>query len=121
MLTTAQLTRMRADANRLLDKTATVYRRTLTTDSSGGQTDTYTALPGTVKCRLSSTSVKSRARDMARGERIEAAEGWMASLPIGADVVETDRLLIGALTYEVVSAADPRSFEVNLRLIVKRV
>jgi hypothetical protein len=121
MLTTAQLAGMRADANRLLDKMATVYRRTLTTDSSGGQADSYTALPGTVACRLSATSVKSRARDMARGERIEAAEGWMVSLPIGADVVETDRLLIGAITYEVVSAADPRSYEVNLRLIVKRV
>lgn len=121
MLTTAQLAGMRADANRLLDKMATVYRRTLTTDSSGGQADSYEAQSGTVACRLSATSVKSRARDMARGERIEAAEGWMVSLPIGADVIETDRLLIGALTYEVVSAADPRSFEVNLRLIVKKV
>lgn len=121
MLTTAQLAKMRADANRLLDKTATVYRRTLTDDDSGGQTATWPDAIGEYACRLSATSVKSRARDMVRGGRIEAIEAWMVSMPTGADVIETDRLLIGEVTYEVVSAADSRSFEVNLRLIVKRV
>jgi hypothetical protein len=81
-----------------------------------------------VKCRLSATSVKSRARDIVRGGQIEAAEPWIVSLPIGTDLEATDRLEIVCQsrpdltsTYEVVSSVDPRSFDVNLRVIVKKV
>lgn len=121
MLTTAQLNQMRHDANRLLPDTATIYRRTVTADDSGGESADWSTKVGEVKCRLSATSAKSRARDAVRGERIEAAEGWIVSLPIGTDVTETDRLTINDTTYEVVSALDSRSFGVNIRLIVKRV
>lgn len=121
MLTAAELTRMRADANRLLPDTATIYRRTVTEDSSGGEASDWSTRIGEVKCRLSATSAKTRAKDAVRGERIEAAEGWIVSLPVGTDVTETDRLTINDTTYEVVSALDNRSYAVNIRLIVKRV
>jgi hypothetical protein len=128
MLSTAQLNRMRRDANRLLPDTATIYRRTLTADDSGSEAPDWSTKVGEVKCRLSATSVKSRARDIVRGGQIEAAEPWIVSLPIGTDLEATDRLEIVCQsrpdltsTYEVVSSVDPRSFDVNLRVIVKKV
>jgi hypothetical protein len=122
MLTTGQLARMRADANRLLDKTATIFRRTLIDDGRGGQRADYSTKVGEdVACRLSATSVRGRARDAVKGEKIEAAEGWIVSLPVGTDVEETDRLEIDDVTYEIVSSLAGRSFEVNIRLIVKKV
>lgn len=119
---------MRATANRLLPDDATIYRRAMTADDSGSETPDWSTKVGEVKCRLSATSVKSRARDIVRGEQIEAAEPWIVSLPVGTDLEVTDRLEIicesrpdVTTTYEVVSATDPRSFEVNLRVIVKKV
>jgi hypothetical protein len=128
MLTTAQLNQMRTDANRLLPDDATIYRRTMTEDSTGSETPDWSTKIGEVKCRLSAQSVKSRARDIVRGGKIEAAEPWMVSLPIGTDLEVTDRLEIVCQsrpdltsTYEVVSSAEPRSYDVNLRVIVKKV
>lgn len=128
MLTAGQLAKMRRDANQLLPDDATIYRRAMTADSSGSETPDWSTKVGEVKCRLSATSVKSRVRDIVRGGQIEAAEPWVVSLPIGTDLEVTDRLEIVCesrpdvtTTYEVVSSVDPRSFDVNLRVIVKRV
>jgi len=119
---------MRTDANRLLPDNATIYRRAMTEDDSGGEVADWSTKVGKVKCRLSATSVRGRARDIVRGGKIEAAEPWIVSLPVGTDLEVTDRLEIVCesrpdltSTYEVVSSVDPRSFEVNLRVIVKKV
>jgi hypothetical protein len=120
LLSPRQLDRMRRVANRLLPDTAAILRRTLADDGEGGKESSY-AQVGTAACRLSAVNVATRARDRATGGRIEPAEGWIVSLPVGTDVRETDRLTIKGVTYEVISSADSRSYEVNLRLVVKRV
>jgi hypothetical protein len=123
MLTERQLAKMRRTANLLLPDIATILRQMLVDDGAGGKQEVYdTENPvGTSKCRFSAMDVKTRMKDQATGGRIQPNEGFIVSLPLGTDVQETDRLVINGETYDVISAADKRSFEVNLRFVVKRV
>lgn len=120
-LSTTELAGFREDANQLLPDTATIYQRTMQADGRGGEVAIWTALATTVQCRLSATSVKNRARDMLRGDRVEPAEGWIISFPLTAPIGEGDRVKINSTFYEVISSADRRSYDINLRLICKRV
>jgi head-tail joining protein len=119
MLTAGQLSKMRRTANRLLPTTATILRRTLEDDGAGGQTESYAA-NGTARCRLSTVSERTRAHDRAIGNRIDTDEGFLVALPVGTDVLETDRLTINGTTYAIVSPADERSDQVLLRFVLKR-
>lgn len=121
MLTAIQLAQLRRDANRLLPDTADIYPREMTDDQRGGQVASWPTLRESVACRLSATSVRGRSKDDARGGRIQPAEHWIVSLPVETVIGEADRLEINGTLYEIVSSADRRSFDVNLRLICKRV
>jgi hypothetical protein len=114
------LAKMRRTANRLLPDMATILRRELVDDGAGGEEAVYNPI-GTTKCRFSAPDIKTRIKDQMTGGRIQSNEGFLMSFPHDADVQETDRLAINGNTYDVISAGDKRSFEVNKRFIVKRV
>jgi hypothetical protein len=120
MLTQRQLAKMRRVANRLLPDTATILRRTMVDDGAGGEEATYNAIGATL-CRFSAVDIKTRIKDQMTAGRIQSNEGFLMSFPHDADIQETDRLAINGNTYDVISAGDKRSFEVNKRFIVKRV
>jgi hypothetical protein len=120
MLTQRQLTKMRRVANRLLPDIATILRRTLVDDGAGGEEATYNPI-GTTLCRFSAIDIKTRIKDQMTGGRIQNNEGFLMSFPHDAEVQETDRLAINGNVYDMISAGDKRSFEVNKRFIVKRV
>lgn len=118
--TTNELAEIRTIANQALPDIAIVHRQSLTDDLSGGKLAIWTPAES-VACRLSAVNVSTRARDAVIGGRIDPAEGWIVSLPVETSINESDRLEINSTLYEVISAKDRRSYDVNLRLICKRV
>src|SRR5262249_25520203 len=99
----------------------TILRRTLTADGNGGQTQSYGSV-GTTTCRLSFYSGdKPIMFDAANAEKIDPRERYVVTLPFSASILETDRLTINSVTYEIVSALNVRSYETARRLLVKRV
>ncbi len=121
ILNAGQLAQLRTLHERALPNTATILRRTLTSDGQGGQTQSYASV-GTTICRLAFFGGNRPVMpDTEQSGKIEPKERWIVTLPYGADALETDRLTINGVTYEIVSALDRRSHETARRLLVKRV
>lgn len=97
MLTTAELTAMRTVQQQTMVETVVITRRTLTTDSLGGFTDSWSTAATTVG-RLA--PVGAREATLAGQQRIVA--NWKITLPASADVRNEDRLTIGSRVFEVV-------------------
>lgn len=110
---------MRATLNASLPDTATILRRTLVPNGRGQQSVTYTAA-GTTACRLA-PSGRPRSTDVPAAESTRQAEEFIVTLPCGAGVEETDRLLVGGVTYTITSAVIERSQALCQRITVQRV
>lgn len=117
MLTTAELARMRTIAQDALPGTAVIQNGTLTSDSGGGYTEAFTPRTGgTVACRLAPVSGNEREE----GDRINADADYIITLPATTTVETDDRIVIGAITYNVVAVRD-RSWEVTRRVEAQKV
>jgi SPP1 family predicted phage head-tail adaptor len=97
VLTTAELTSMQAVQQQTMTETVVVSRRTLTSDSLGGRTDSWTTAATTV----------GRIAPVSAGEAILAGQqrivaNWKITLPANTDVRNEDRLTIGSRVFEVV-------------------
>lgn len=92
------LARLRRVANRNMNETATVSRVARTSDGMGGWTESWTTA-GTLACRRVSTLSQAEQRI---AERLTVVRPWMVQVPAGSDVRETDRLVLGSDTLEVV-------------------
>lgn len=79
--------------------TATIWRKTETVDSAGGYTTVW-ASDGTTKAMVAPPSAAER--DAAAQEGLEVTH--IVSMPLDVDVDRGDRLVVGGVTIEVVSA-----------------
>jgi len=113
LLSTNDLTRMRAILNRTLPDTATIERDTLGSDGSGGQTVTSTATTGPFACRVAMPS----GREEVIAGRLDAVGIWTITLPAGTDVKAQDRILVGSRTFEVTIPLRPRSWQISCRVL----
>src|SRR5262245_7062996 len=121
MITAGELAIIQGDAQQAMPDTATILRRTLTSDSQGGQTQSYSSV-GTSVCRLAFFGGNRPViPDTEQAGKIDPKERYIATLPYNASILETDRLTINSVTYEIVSALPTRSYETARRLLVKRV
>ena len=102
-----QMRRVQQANEQFMPDTATVLRRTLVDDDRGGKRATY-AEAGTIQCRVSYSPMDSKDREM--GGRIKPAQRIYCSFSINADVLETDRLTIGDVTYDIASTLKDRSY-----------
>lgn len=100
---------MREAADAALPDTATVSRKTITSDGAGGQTEAW-ADASSYSCRAKPASRQATERVIAL--RPSAVSAWTIYLPAGADVKPVDRLRVGSTTYEVV-AVSTRSWEIG--------
>lgn len=112
MISAAELTRMRAVAQRSMPGTAVIQSGTLTSDGGGGYTDSFAAA-GTVPCRVAPMISMNESEI---GERISADADWMITLPAGTSVSSDDRLVTDGGTFTVVGVRGPRSYEVTRRV-----
>lgn len=90
------------------DQTATVTRRSYTSDGAGGQTVTITAI--SLPCRVApANSIASRAANVA-GQPAEFF-GWRVTFAAGADVRKDDWISVAGHAFEVVAVLGAESRE----------
>lgn len=119
-LSAADLAAMRDTLEDTLPDVCVIQRRSLTTDSQGGRTESWVAA-GTVDCRLSPLSAGQGANEATRGDRIAGDEDWVITMPALTDVTVRDRLVVGSVTYEPVGLRAARSWEMSRRAVCKRI
>jgi len=102
-------------ARQILDRitrpdVATVWRKSIVSDGAGGQTDTY-AVVATYSCSMTPSMISPR--EVEQTAAIQVISLWQLHLPYDADVVPTDRLVVGTRTFEVVRSS-ARTVDVDL-------
>jgi len=98
MLSSAELTAMRAQQALALPDTVVIQRRTLASDGAGGSVETWATL-ATV---AGGVGVENRiSREAPAGGRLAVVTPYRVTLPAGIDVTARDRLVISARTFEV--------------------
>jgi hypothetical protein len=110
LLSATQLTALQTAANKTLDKTADIYRKTSpSADGYGSSTPNYTKIASAVACGLAQpTATHLQNYDYMIGS--EAS--WLVRFPVGTDVRYQDHLVIGSSTLEVHVLLTPRSYEI---------
>ena len=102
-----RLAKAQAIAESTMSDTATIRRNTPASDGMGGATDSW-ATVATVQCRLMSRL--SQPSDRAGGGRVETQTDYVIRLPVGTDVRNADRIVVGSRTFEVVR---PVAYTIN--------
>ena len=100
MLSATEIATMRAALDASLPDSATVKRRTLTSDGAGGFTESW-ATQATVACRLAPSGLSPAERVIS--DKVTATSTWTITMPALTDVGVADRIVIGgSRTFEVV-------------------
>lgn len=115
LISARQMARVRRVNEQFMPDSATVLRRTLSDDGRGGKLATY-AETGTIRCRVSYSPMDSKDREV--GGRIKPVQRIFVSFAIDADVLETDRLTIKGVTYDITSTLKDRSFAAGKKVEV---
>lgn len=106
MLTTAELTAIRTEANAWLPSVATRLARVAVNDGAGGVGSGYVADPTTVACRIAPVAGGERIPGSGRagglaGDRVNDRSTHILTLPAGTVVEEPDRFMVDGVTYEI--------------------
>ncbi len=119
LLTTDQLTQMRAQATSSLDRTCTLRTVTLGASDSAGGFSTEGTADATVACRIATPT----GRDRIIAERLGVDIDATITLPHGTSVAVTSRVIDGTTSavYEVVHANPDQSWRTATRIYGKRV
>lgn len=121
MLTDDELAAMREQLAASLPDTCVILRTTAgTADGAGGYTGGTTSAAGTVACRVSPYPPIMDTERVAAGQQ-GVIEFWSITMPVGTDVLPTDRLTSNGETFEITGAPTPRSWELSIRILAKKV
>lgn len=107
-----------AIAAALFPDTCDIYRDVAGRDSAGQPTVTPDPTPRTLACRVSPTGGGDRERAVA--DRLLTINTWDIALPADTDVVKTDRIVYAGDTFEILAVQGPRSFEIELMVVARR-
>lgn len=114
---TSAITAARAAFEAVMTAEATVMRRTDVSDDGGGFTTTYAAV-GTYDCSYSRYPIRPVERE--NDPRVQTISMWTFRFPVGTDIRNTDRLVVGSRTFEVVDAASG-STEITKQAIAQEI
>lgn len=114
LLPDGELAAMRATLDQSLPSTATILRRISAVDGLGGQTWTWNPVATNVPVRLSPIATLSTEQQTA--ERDTGLQAWQLTFTANTDIVLTDRVTIGARTFEVVRIDARMSWELDARV-----
>lgn len=96
----------------------TIERRTVEEDGLGGVTPgDWATLAENVPCLLE----KPTFTEDVQGGALTAASRWHLHLPLGTDIVKTDRVVKSGLYYEVMDADTSATATLTLMVIVTRI
>lgn len=94
---------------------AQIQRRVSVADGEGGATEDWPTI-ATVACKVA-TLGSNRPEERVYADRLQNTVGMEITVPTGTDVTGADRIVVGAVTYEVLGVAPSRSFEVRRRVV----
>lgn len=114
MLTSDDLTTLKAAQNAILPDTAAVHRATTEADGLGGVTASWAPTGDAYACRISSRGIPEEYMQMAA---VRGRTPWMVTLPTSADVLRTDRLVVGSRTLEVIGFTSVGAWETAKRVV----
>jgi len=117
MLTSAELTQMRADVAEMLPDTCNLLTVTRTSDGQGGITDTWGTATTGVACRLDPL----RGRESVQGAALQAQYSYILTLPYDTTITNAYRVEIGTAVYDVKAVDQGKSWAVSMRAFVERV
>ena len=86
-----------------LTHTASVSRRTTSSDSAGGFTESWSTVATDLACRVSSKSSSQRALEGS----LDGVGNYKVFTLTAADLKPGDRLVVSSLTYDVLSVMRP--------------
>ena len=112
LLTTADTAWMAALQEAAMPDTIVIERRTLTSDGAGGYTEVWGSV-GTASGRL--MPITRNAGEPVVGGQPASESYWWATLPVGTSVVETDRLVTGGRSFEVIRINTTESWQTAVR------
>jgi len=119
VLTAAEIAAMQDTQEAALPDTCTIKSCTLSSDSAGGYTESWSDKATGVACRIAPIRSLSDA-EAAVGGALQGKSVWQLTLPAGQDIQHTDRVVVGSATYEVVSLGSEGAWETATRAIVVR-
>lgn len=105
MLSTDELTDMRAEQSAWMDKAVTVIHYTRTTTTGGGQSATSAST--TTVGRVRPGGSPSRGND---GGKVTDKMQWTITLPYNTTISAGDEITVGSQTFRVVGFPDDQSF-----------
>jgi head-tail adaptor len=115
MLTAAQLSGMRSTCELVMDASATIQRKTTTSDGGLGSEATWSDV-ATVAAHL----VLRTGREGQEAGRVIAEGEWLILLPHGTDARIGDRLSVSSTTYEITHLDSSRGFSLEVAAICRR-
>lgn len=125
-LSNDDLNMMRSEQAGVMDLTATVMRLGTARDSMGApvtdwQPVAQSAFGGSTSVACSVTSLSYTEEQQVAGKLL-AVQSCGINMPVGVDLNEKDRIVVGAHTYEVIGVTgDQASYQVCTRVLVKEV
>ena len=118
MLSAAQITKMGALQNLGMPGTAVIQRKTL--GGAYGSPEGAWAAVGTATCRMGALQPKPN-RESVTGGQVAAVVEYVFTMPLGTDVLASDRILYSDRLYEVNSTNNDSTRKTAIRAIVTNV
>lgn len=97
----ADLAAARAEANEFLFTTADVYRKTTTRGPEGAAVEAYPGAPAIPDVPANLKNIGTA--EVVVGDRLTTHVTAELEVPFGTDIRETDRVVVGGYTWEVVT------------------
>lgn len=122
MITAEDMAGMQETLEATMPDELIVHRITRTPDTSMGFTEAWNPIPEPVPCRFAPLAggVGTAMAETLIAGRIGTAEAWIFSVPVDADIRDTDRVVVDVTGYEVTLVLEPRTWEINQRFVAVR-
>lgn len=117
VLSTGDLTRMRATARKLMPDTCTIQTASTATSTYGGAvrtwSNTYTAVP----CRVARLGEQVRVQARAYGTQPVEVSDWMVTLPYDQTIALGNRIVLSNMTLEIIDINTDKSWKTGTRVL----
>ena len=120
MLSAAEIAAMRSVETQALPDLCTIQRKGGSSDDRGGTTVAYSVRASNVACRLGRAGSRSGIETV-DADKVQQQTPWVVTFAHNQDVQNTDRIVIGARMFEVVSVEPHNAWMMALRAQVTEV
>lgn len=117
LLSAAELASIQAEANKLLDTTAAIMRRTPSNDGLGSQSESWPTI-ATVPAMMTTPNGSFIQK---QAEALGELASWLVFVPVGTDIQRYDRITINSQTLEVQAVYSPLSYAGLIRMLASEI